>query len=378
MKSRGLYIHVPLCASKCLYCDFYSVPATEEVVVQYLEALVKEIRLKGEVWGGPVNTVYFGGGTPSSLSLRQVGTILGECNRFFTWGPSSEVTFEMNPNRLGLDFLRGLKSLGVTRLSVGLQTAEPRHLRLLQRTHTVDDFMRLSENIGSAGFGNYSVDALYGFPGQTLDEHLSTLQTIVAAGAQHVSCYGLQLEPHTPLALEVARGNLFLPPEDEVADMMLAGRDYLAARGFAHYELSNFAAAGYESEHNTIYWRNEEYIGLGPAASSYIDKRRFSNMADLGRFRSLSSAGRLPIVTCEMLTGPAEMGETMMLGLRMLREGVNRERFSRRFGCDCVEVFSQVISRLVAQGLLEVTAETLRLTERGFPLANRVQMEFLA
>ncbi|MBT9176707.1 MAG: Oxygen-independent coproporphyrinogen-III oxidase-like protein YqeR [Firmicutes bacterium] len=377
MTNRGLYIHVPLCTSKCLYCDFYSLPVAEELVSQYLDAVVREIRLKGEIWGGPVSTVYFGGGTPSCLSLGQVATILRECNRFFTWKPGSEITFEINPNRGEIDYLRGLKSLGITRLSVGLQTAEPRHLTLLRRQHTVSDFYRISENIASAGFGNYSVDALYGFPEQTLDEYLCTLKTIVSAGVNHVSSYALQLEPHTPLAVEVAQGNITLPTEDEVADMMLAGRDYLVAQGLSHYELSNFAAERYESEHNTIYWENEQYIGLGPGASSFIKGRRFSNVDNLAHYAILLNANRLPVVACEQLAGLQEMGETMILGLRMLRKGVNRERFHQRFGCDCVQLYNRVVSKFVAQGLLEVTAATVRLTARGFPLANRVQMEFL-
>ncbi len=241
----------------------------------------------------------------------------------------------------------------------------------------MSDFYRISENIASVGFGNYSVDALYGFPKQTLDEYLCTLKLIVSAGANHVSSYALQLEPHTPLAVEVAQGNLTLPTEDEVADMMLAGRDYLVAQGLSHYELSNFAAERYESEHNTIYWKNEQYIGLGPGASSYIRGRRFSNVANLAHYATRLNANCLPVVACEQLARLQEMGETMILGLRMLREGVNRERFHQRFGCDCVQLYNRVVSKFVAQGLLEVTAEAMRLTARGFPLANRVQMEFL-
>ncbi len=377
MKSRGLYIHVPLCASKCIYCDFYSLPLADEVVTQYLNALTREIQLKGEIWGGPVTTVYLGGGTPSCLSLGQVAAILKECNRFFTWQHGSEMTFEINPGTISKGYLRGLKNLGITRLSVGLQTTAPRHLAILRRRHTVGDFIRVSENIAGAGFVNYSVDALYGLPGQTLAEHLSTLQAIVAAGAKHVSVYGLQVEPNTPLAQAVAQGKITLPAEDEVADMMLGGRDYLLSQGFSHYELSNFAINGYQSEHNAIYWRNEEYVGLGPAASSYIKRRRMSNAADLARYGSLLTANRLPVAACEQLDGLWEMGETMMLGLRMLSEGVNRERFRRRFGCDCVEVYSAFIAKFVAQGLLEVTPETVRLTTRSFPLANQVQMAFL-
>lgn len=377
MTGRGLYLHVPLCASKCLYCDFYSLPVTEDVADKYLEAVVQEIVLRGEMWGGRIQTVYFGGGTPSCLSLTQVATILKECSRFFTWGRDCEVTFEVNPNRLGLDYLRGLKSLGVTRLSVGLQAIQPQHLVLLRRRHTARDFYCLCEDIRCAGFDNYSIDALYGFPEQTLADYVHTLQAIVASGAKHVSAYALQLEPHTPLAHAVAEGILSIPEEDEVADMMLAGRDYLVAQGFSHYELSNFAAPAFESRHNSLYWRNEEYIGLGPGAASYIAERRCSNVADLDRYAYTLGQGCLPVYYCERLEPARQMGETMMLGLRMLQEGVNRGRFVERFGCDCVDVYSQIVERLVRHRLLEVTPQAVRLTAAGFPLASQIQMQFL-
>ena len=377
MKSRGLYLHVPLCASKCLYCDFYSLPVAEDVAAKYLESVVQEIALRGKLWGGAVQTIYFGGGTPSCLSLTQVATILWECSRFFTWPRGCEVTFEINPNRLGIDYLRGLKSLGITRLSVGLQAIQPHHLVLLQRLHTASDFSRLSEDIRNAGFDNYSIDALYGFPEQTLTDYLHTLQAIVASGAKHVSAYALQLEPHTPLAHAVAEGVLSIPEEDEVADMMLAGRDYLLAQGFSHYELSNFAAPGFESRHNNLYWRNEEYIGLGPGAASYIAGRRCSNVADLDHYARTLGLGRLPVHYCERLQAPRQMGETMMLGLRMLWEGVNRERFAERFGCDCVDAYSQIIARFVRMGFLEVTPHAVRLTAAGMPIASQIQMSFL-
>ncbi|MBS3984746.1 MAG: radical SAM family heme chaperone HemW [Selenomonadales bacterium] len=377
MISRGLYLHVPLCVSKCLYCDFYSLPLAADVAAKYLEAVVQEIRLKGELWGGPVQTVYFGGGTPSCLSLTQVANILGECGRFFTQSPDCEVTFEVNPATADLDYLRALAALGVTRLSIGLQSATPTRLMALGRSHTCEDFFRLVRESQAAGFGNFSVDAMYGLPGQTTGEYLETLETIVNTGAPHVSVYSLQVEPNTPLAGQVASGQVALPTDDAVADMMLAGREYLLAQGFLHYELSNFARAGYESAHNTIYWRNEEYIGLGPGAASYIAGRRLSNVPNLDDYAHTLGRGRLPVHYCEHLPVARQMGETMMLGLRMLQEGVSRERFAARFGCDPVEVYSPVIARFVRQGMLEVTTRSVRLTAAGFPLASQIQMQFL-
>lgn len=200
----------------------------------------------------------------------------------------------------------------------------------------------------------------------------------MAAGAPHVSVYALQVEPFTPLADLVAQGEVALPTDDLVADMMLAGGEYLEAQGFLHYEFSNFARANCQSQHNIIYWHNEEYIGLGPSAASYIGGRRSVNVPDITQYALSLNAGRLPVQTCELLTGEKAMSETIILGLRLLDEGVNRGRFSRRFGRDCVEVYSSVMAKLVGQGLLEVTEEAVRLTARAFPLANQILIKFLS
>lgn len=374
---RGLYIHVPLCKSKCVYCDFYSLPESDALAAAYVESLLAEIKLKGQIWGGPVETVYFGGGTPSCLSLEQAAAILKECGRFFSWCQDAEVTFEINPGTVDAEYLRGLRALGVNRLSIGLQAHQDHHLLRLGRAHHVADFSHAVESVQRAGFSNFSVDAIYGLPEQTLQEYLKTLACITESGATHVSVYALQVEPNTPLYSEVAEGRIVVPDEDLVAEMMLTGRELLLARGYVHYEISNYALPGHYARHNTLYWRNHDYVGLGPGASSYIAGRRFSNIPDLATYSLLVRDARMPVAACERVKQAEAMAETMMLGLRMLDEGVNRTEFARRFGRDPVEVYGAEIEKHLALGLLDVSGSSVRLTSRGFPIASQVQISFL-
>lgn len=374
---RGLYIHVPLCRSKCAYCDFYSLPAIKARAEMYVESVLGEIKLKGQLFGGPVDSVYFGGGTPSCLLAEQVAAVLKECGRFFSWGESAEVTFECNPGTVDAKYLTSLKRLGVNRLSLGLQAAQDHHLKGLGRAHLFADFLRAVRDIRQAGFVNFNVDAMYGLPRQTLSEYLETLNEIIESRAPHVSAYALQVEPGTPLAADVANGRVMVPEEDYVAEMMLAGREYLLKRGYVHYEISNYALPNYFARHNTIYWQNQEYVGIGPVAASYLDGRRFTNVADLTAYREILQKDRLPVACCEQVSATVAMAETMMLGLRMLDEGVNRGEFANRYGQDPVEAYPAVIQKHLEQGLIEVSDTSVRLTCRGFPVASQVQMSFL-
>lgn len=373
----ALYIHVPFCLSKCAYCDFYSVGMDHQLVDVYIKSLLCELELKGRLWGGALNTIYFGGGTPSCLEPELVAAALSQCGRFFSWSRDTEVTFEANPGSICKDYLERISSLGVNRLSIGLQSAQSHHLRRLGRRHTLDDFLQAIEDAKAIGLNNISADAIYGLPLQTCAEYLETLRVITAAGVQHVSVYALQVEPNTPFHDLYSQGKLSVPTDEEVVEMMLKGREYLLLQGYNQYEISNFARPGFESRHNITYWRNEEYLGVGPGAASYITGRRFVNVADLSRYAEMLSIGYLPTGSCEHLDFEHSMGETMILGLRLTIEGVSRERFKERYGVDPLLQYKQAIDKWSDLGYLEVTPEAIRLTEKALPVASQVQVAFL-
>jgi len=373
----GLYVHVPFCLSKCHYCDFYSLKHSAPAEEAYVSALLQEVALKGQLWGGSAQTLYFGGGTPSTLGLNSLALILKAFDRYFPRATASEVTYEVNPGTVQAgDFVR-LRSLGINRISIGLQSHLDSHLHMLGRPHTLADFHSAVQGIKAAGFDNFSVDALYGLPLQTVSDYLATLDCLVATGATHISAYALQIESGTQFAQLKEQGRLVPSGEDEVADMMLAGRDFLRARGFVHYEISNFARPGYESKHNRLYWQNREYLGFGPSAASFIGRRRFANIADIEGYCHRLKQGMLATASCEKLTKSLEMAETMILGLRMLEEGVKRRDFAQRFGPDPLDYYGEQLAPCVRQGLLHVDDIALRLTAKGFPLASQVQMAFL-
>ncbi|KAF0197757.1 MAG: oxygen-independent coproporphyrinogen III oxidase [Bacillota bacterium] len=372
----ALYVHVPFCRSKCAYCDFFSLPISSQTDA-YAEALIREVNFKGSSWGGKLNTFYFGGGTPSCLEPELLAAVLNECGRFFSWDCNTEFTVEVNPGTVNRRYLEYIRSLGVNRLSIGLQAAQDSHLRRLGRGHSVAEFSRALEDARSAGFVNVSIDAIYGLPEQTCVDYMETLDFVVSSGAEHVSVYALQVESNTPFYERWSQGKLIVPDDDAVAEMMLKGRDFLLKQGYSQYEISNFALPGFESRHNMTYWRNQEYLGLGPSAASYIGGRRFVNIADLSAYTNTLAAGKLPLASCECLDQERSMAETVILGLRMLNEGVNRQTFKKRYGVDPLRHYQQIIDKWCNLGFLEFTPDLIRLTAKAVPVASQIQLTFL-
>ncbi|MEW6425340.1 MAG: radical SAM family heme chaperone HemW [Bacillota bacterium] len=375
----GIYIHVPFCLKKCNYCDFISYPYNEKDARAYLDALGKEIELSGRRLppeAKVVETVYVGGGTPTCLPAADLAAILRKCRRCFSFLPAAEISIEANPGTVDAEKLAILREAGASRLSIGVQTCQERLLKILGRVHTfaqAKDAVRMARE---AGFANINVDLIFGLPEQTPAGWRECLEQVLDLRPEHVSTYSLQLEEGTPLWRHVQAGRV--DPVDEEAELIMFEQaiEILSAAGFVHYEISNFALPGYQCRHNLRYWRNLSYLGLGPAAHSFYENRRFSNEVSLARYVARLEAGELPVAAQEDLTRQTLMTETVFLGLR-LREGLDLSAFTGRFGQTVQEVFPEQINRLLDFNLLEIRDNFLRLTGKGLPVANQVFAEFV-
>lgn len=400
----ALYIHVPFCRARCNYCDFNTYTGLDGLLPDYVAALGQEISLLSKEHGPlRVQTLYFGGGTPSLLPLEAVGTIIEQIDATTVICPHAEITLEANPGTVSRRYLEGLRALGVNRLSIGAQSTRDEELRMLGRIHTWSDVVQTVDWARAAGFTNLSLDLIYGLPGQSLRHWRATLEATLALAPQHLSLYALTVEDDTPLAQSIATQELPAPDDDIAARMYELAEERLAEAGFFHYEISNWAFApngsigstwwprGQTAEttlltteaispfvcrHNLVYWRNEAWIGIGAGAHSWWGGIRWANSAHPVTYIAALRAGELPVAEKEEITGRLEMGETMMLGLR-LAEGVNDHRFRARFGRGLSDVFSQQLTELVRLGLIEWDGQNARLTARGRLLGNLVFARFL-
>ena len=367
-KPLGLYVHIPFCKSKCIYCDFYSLPGGEEKMDRYVSVLCRQLaEIAPRTAAHEVDTVYFGGGTPSWLGEKRLRQILKTVEKHYRLTKKPEITLECNPDSAGdWKVLRALRRAGFNRLSMGLQSANGEELRLLGRAHSPQDVRRAVEAARAGGFGNLSLDLMLGLP----DSSEETLGQSIAFAAElepeHISAYLLKIEPGTDFAAR----DLALPNEDQEADQYLFCVRELEARGYGQYEISNFAQPGRESRHNLLYWRDEEYLGLGPAAHSFYEGRRFYWPRDLTGFL----AGSQPVED-----GPGgSLEEYAMLALR-LREGLRRQGLRERFGERGEEAFQKVLAngaRCPAR-LLRRLPEALALTPEGFLASNAVTARLL-
>ena len=391
--AAALYIHVPFCRAKCRYCDFFSLAADPSWFAPYVQAVEAQMAWAARQAEIAPQTLYVGGGTPTVLPLDLLLRLLQACIRL--WGPpvTGELTVEANPGTLSRGDLRRLAEAGVTRLSLGVQSTQDRALRLLGRIHTAAEALQALEEAKEAGFRSVGVDLIFGLPGQTLEEWEQTLRTVLAFAPEHLSAYALTLEPGTPLHEDVAAGRLPLPDDDLAADLYLLAEEVLEAAGYRHYELSNWArrdpAWDHRSRHNLAYWRNEVWLGFGAGAHSHAFGRRWHEVEDLPRFlRTWAEApgqgeGRVPLyaspTACEVDAVSREQGmaETLFLGLRLVEEGVPRQRFRERFGVPVEAVYGPILEEWEAQGLLQVDEERIVLTPRGRLLANQVFLRFL-
>lgn len=370
---RALYIHIPFCTNKCFYCDFNSYVAAGQPIDAYLDALEQEMKLT--VAALPplaIDTVFVGGGTPTVLDPKQMERFLSAVRRHFPIAPGAEFTMEANPGTTDPDKLAAMRAGGVNRISFGAQTFDEGLLKAIGRIHEARDVVQSIANAKAAGFDNLSIDLMFGLPNQKLEQLKDSVDKAIALDLPHYSLYGLKVEENTLFHRLYQRDELPLPEEEEELAMYEYLMERLSGEGYVQYEISNFARPGFESRHNTTYWRNEPYYGLGAGAHGYALGRRHVNIKGVQPY--IDAANRsLPRLETNAVDADEAMGDFMMVGLRML-DGVRQEDFANQFGGAALEEkFGAELSKLQAQGLLERTERGgYRLTPKGVVLGNEV------
>jgi oxygen-independent coproporphyrinogen-3 oxidase len=377
----GIYLHIPFCAHICPYCDFTTYASKESLVPRYVDSVVRELASVAAGTGvRPVATIFFGGGTPSVLEPDQVRAIVDACRHHYPVMPDAEITMECNPNGLTPDRLTGYRAAGVNRLSIGAQTFDRRGLRTLGRQHEAGDVRTAVANARAAGFDNLSLDFIFGWPGQSLEQWRTDLETVLTMpdAPDHLSLYSLIVEPGTPFADAAARGILRMPDDDATADMYELAIEVLERAGWHHYEVANWARNpdGY-SRHNAIYWQHGDYLGIGAGAFGTLGNRRTMNHLLPETYCAAIARGESGASNIEEIDPGTAMAETMMLGLRLLDHGVSETAFARRHGTTLDDAYGPAIEELTTVGLVERTGGGLRLTPRGLLLANDVIARFL-
>jgi oxygen-independent coproporphyrinogen-3 oxidase len=374
--AAGLYIHIPFCHRKCAYCDFYSVNDLTLKPI-FLKALLSEIAAADP---GPLvfDTIYLGGGTPSILEPAEVGSIIAGLYAKFRFEGRVEVTLEANPGTVDGEKLDGFRSAGVNRLNIGVQSFQEKNLALLGRIHSARQAREALSDSRRSGFEAVGLDLMYGLPGQSRPDWLADLEGALAFRPEHLACYMLTVEPGTPLAEDERRGRFRPAPEGAVAELFLATSEFLAGRGYRHYEISNFArcespgcGTACVSRHNSKYWSRAPYLGFGPAAHSFLPPRRFWNHRDVRRYAEGVRAGTRPVASEEVLSAEQEMAEVIMLGLRTA-DGIDLQAFKRRFAADFMDLHGKAAAELQSQGLLTLDPGRCAPTRRGMLYLNTI------
>ncbi|MFC5405146.1 radical SAM family heme chaperone HemW [Cohnella soli] len=377
---RALYIHIPFCTNKCYYCDFNSYVAAGQPIDAYLDALENEMKLTVRALPPTViDTVFVGGGTPTVLNPTQMERFLSSVNRHFPLADNVEFTMEANPGTTDMEKLAAMRAGGVNRISFGAQTFDNGLLERIGRIHAAQDVIQSIANAKAAGFTNLSIDLMFGLPNQSLQQLKDSVTTALELDLPHYSLYGLKVEENTLFHRLYQRDELPLPEEDDELAMYEHLMERLGGAGYRHYEISNFARPGFESRHNTTYWHNEPYYGLGAGAHGYAMGLRHINIKGVQPYIDAANE-RLPRLETNVVDTEEAMGDFMMVGLR-LEEGVTADAFARQFGGFSLEAtFGPQLEKLMRQGLLErvaVPAVGYRLTAQGILLGNEVFGAFI-
>lgn len=367
MKPAGVYIHIPFCSSRCSYCDFATGIYQNDLAERYVRALIDEIRLS-ELSGARVDTIYFGGGTPSLLEPSQLARILEAVHERFEIDQQAEITLEINPGSATAEKLLAFRALGINRASFGAQTFDDHELAKLGRSHTAADARRTFHDLRAAGFTNISFDLIAGLPGQTLAGWERNVDEALALGPEHLSFYLLEVHSGTPLAQHIERGIQPVPDEDLAAVMYESILERAVAAGYEHYEISNLCLREFQSRHNTKYWTGEPYFGFGCSAHSYDGVgRRWSNQRDVLLYLDLIENGSSSVVEQQQLNDSERRSEALFLGLRLMK-GVN---------LDLCKEYERDLDRFREAGLLELDGDSVRLTRQGALLSNEVFSAFV-
>jgi oxygen-independent coproporphyrinogen III oxidase len=394
MSDFSLYLHIPFCRHRCSYCDFNTYAGIDNLIPDYVKALCREIELLSASAGEPlpVKTVFFGGGTPSLLPEPEFDKIISTLQRVFDLGHCQEITLEANPGTVSLEYLCSLRGLGINRISLGMQSANPTELRILEREHDMDDVRQAFYWGRQAGFGNINLDLIFGVPEQTMPVWQNNLEQGLALGPDHLSLYALSLEHGTPMQNQVLNGLFPEPDPDLAADMYEYASQRLEHAGFIQYEISNWARAMDDGLplaclNNLQYWRNLPYLGFGAGAHGFAGGCRTANVLSPAVYIQRCLAGKRGLfpstpatIKAELVEHNAEIADTMMMGLRLVQEGISGKGFLERFGENLQARFGRQIERLVALGLIEWAGQDgdiLRLTQKGRLLGNQVFVEFI-
>lgn len=373
-RPRAAYVHIPFCISKCHYCDFNSYPGMEAMFDRYVEALRVEISREE---GGTLDSVYFGGGTPTLLPAEHLESILAAFHDRFQIAEDCEITLEANPGTVDYAKLTKLRRRGFNRLSLGVQSFDDDFLRRLGRAHTAEEALLAYAAAGDAGFDNVGIDLIFALPGQSEEHWRITLEKAVALRPKHVSAYELSIEEGTHFAELCASGELTIPNEDARVAMFELCMDILGEAGYEHYEVSNYALPGYRSRHNQVYWRNEPYYAFGAGVTSYVGGLRARRLANPREYLDAIMANKDAIEFSERLTGQERLGETIAMGLRML-DGIDLAEFESRTGVDILAEFAAEVADLSNRGMVVIEQGKMKVTRQGLMLLNDVAAEFVA
>lgn len=373
----GIYVHIPFCAGKCFYCDFVSFAGKEKLILEYVKAVQKEIiKESKEHTSSTVTTIYIGGGTPSFIDSKYIVEIVNKIKDNYKVDPNAEITIEINPGTVTKEKLEDYLKCGINRVSLGLQSTDNKLLKQIGRIHTYEQFLATYELVRSVGFKNVNIDLMLALPNQTIEILEDSLNKVISLAPEHISVYSLILEEGTKLYDLVESGETKLVDEDTERKMYWQVKNILEKNGYSHYEISNFAKEGYESKHNLNCWEQKEYLGIGAAAHSYCNKKRYSNTDNIEEYIKNINEEKNTKIIHEIQTDVNEQKEYMLLGLRKI-EGVSISKFKEKFIQNPIYIFRKELNKLVEEELIEVDIDSIKLTNKGLDFANIVWEEFV-
>ena len=373
----GLYIHIPFCVTKCKYCDFNSFKIDLNEKIKYLNYLGEEMKLyKEEIKNREIDSVFVGGGTPSILNENEINILFEKIKENFNIKSNAEITMECNPGTLTLNKLKVMKKSGVNRLSIGLQAVQNHHLKYIGRIHTFEEFEKNYHDAKQMGFDNINIDLMYALPNQSREDWMESLEKVVKLNPTHISAYSLILEENTELFKMYERDEFNLLDENADIEMYEYTINYLKSHGYNQYEISNYAKDNFECKHNVLYWKCEEYVGIGASASGYFNGIRYNNICELDNYEKMILEGEKPIEWEEKLSIKDEIEESIFLGLRM-NEGIQISDFKEKYNFDFEKEYKNEIEKLSKMELIEIDNNLMKLTQKGREISNSVFVEFI-